>query len=218
MSGLQVFPFYLLCDTSKSMAGERIRAVNDGLPEIQAEILDDPIVEAKARVSVISFSTEANVDLPLTRLADIEAMPQLRAGGQTNYAKGMELARQQIENDVNQLIGDGFTVLRPCVYFLTDGRPGDSWRRIRDAWVDKSVNKFAPNVIGFGVANADEDTLKRVATQFSFIAADGVSPAVALREVLRLVTTSIVSSTRNGEMRFNLPRSDENFRVIRSDD
>ena len=218
MTGLQVFPFYLLCDTSKSMAGERIKAVNDGLPEIQAEILDDPIVDAKARISVISFATEAVVDLPLTRLADVEVMPQLKAGGQTNYAKGMELARRQIDEDVKRLISEGFSVLRPCVYFLTDGRPGDGWKRVRDSWVDRERNKFAPNIVGFGVANADEDTLKRVATQFSFIAADGVSPAAALREVLRLVTVSIVNSTKNGEMRFEIPRSDAKFRVIRSDE
>jgi uncharacterized protein YegL len=218
MSGIQVFPFYLLCDTSKSMAGERIQAVNEGLPEIQAEILDDPIVDAKARISVISFSTEAKVDLPLTRLADVQVMPQLKAGGQTNYAKGMELTERQISDDVNRLIGEGYTVLRPCVYFLTDGRPGDNWKRVRDSWVDRSNNKFAPNVVGFGVADADEDTLKRLATQFSFIASDGVSPAAALREVLRLVTVSIVNSTKNGEMRFEIPRSDGNFRVIRSDE
>ena len=218
MSGLQVFPFYLLCDTSRSMSGERIKAVNDGLPEIQAEILDDPIVDAKARISVISFSTEATVDLPLSRLADVEVMPTLRAGGQTNYAKGMELARNQIDEDVTRLMSEGFSVLRPCVYFLTDGRPGDSWKRVRDSWVDRTNNKFAPNIVGFGVANADEDTLKRLATQFSFIAADGVSAAAALREVLRLVTVSIVNSTKNGEMRFEIPRSDGNFKVVRSDE
>lgn len=218
MSGLQVFPFYLLCDTSKSMAGERIKAVNDGLPEIQAEILDDPIVDAKARISVISFATDAVVDLPLTRLADVEVMPQLKAGGQTNYAKGMELTRRKIDEDVKRLMSEGFSVLRPCVYFLTDGRPGDSWKRVRDSWVDRTNNKFAPNIVGFGVANADEDTLKRLATQFSFISADGVSAAAALREVLRLVTVSIVNSTKNGEMRFEIPRSDGNFKVVRSDE
>jgi len=218
MSGIQVFPFYLLCDTSRSMAGSRILAVNDGLPEIQAEILDDPIVEAKARVSVISFSTEAKLELPLTRLADVEVMPQLTAGGQTNYAKGIELARSQIDLDVNRLISEGYRVLRPCVYFLTDGRPGDSWRRIRDEWVDRTINPFAPNIVSFGVANADEDTLKRMSTQFSFIAVDGVSPSAAMREVLHMLTVSIVNSTRNGEMKFAIPPSDETFRVILNDE
>lgn len=218
MSGIQVFPFYLLCDTSRSMSGSRIQAVNDGLPEIQAEILDDPIVEAKARVSVISFSTEAKLELPLTRLADVEVMPQLKAGGQTNYAKGIELARLQIDADVNWLISEGYRVLRPCVYFLTDGRPGDSWKQIRDEWVDRTINPFAPNIVSFGVANADEETLKRMSTQFSFIAIDGVSPSAAMREVLHMLTVSIVNSTRNGEMKFDIPQSDETFRVILNDE
>ena len=200
------------------MAGSRIKAVNDGLPEIQAEILDDPIVEAKARVSVISFSTEAKLELPLTRLADVEVMPQLKAGGQTNYAKGIELARLQIDADVNRLISEGYRVLRPCVYFLTDGRPGDSWKRIRDEWVDRTINPFAPNIVSFGVANADEETLKRMSTQFSFIAIDGVSPSAAMREVLHMLTVSIVNSTRNGEMKCDIPQSDETFRVILNDE
>lgn len=216
MSGLQVFPFYLLCDTSKSMSGERIAAVNDGLPEIQNEILQDPIIEAKAFFSVISFSTEARVDLPLRRVGEVQSMPVLKAGGQTNYSRGIALARQAIEDDVNNLKSTGYQVIRPCVYFITDGRPGDSWKKQRDAWVNRSENKFAPNIIGFGVANADEDTLRRLATQFSFIASENVSPAVALREVMRHVTRSIVATARSTEMTYPIPRSDEFFRVVQS--
>lgn len=216
MSGPQVLPFYILCDSSKSMTGERIRAVNDGLPEIQEEILNDPIVDSKAMLSVISFSTEAMVDLPLTRLSSVVKMPTLTAGGQTNYRKGMELARKQIEADVARLISEGFQVLRPCVYFITDGRPGDSWKRFRDDWIDKASNSYAPNVIGFGVAGADENTLKRLATQFSFVAREGVTAAVALREIMKFVTGTMIASAREGTFAVRTPLSDEYFRVVPS--
>jgi uncharacterized protein YegL len=215
--GIQVFPFYIICDVSKSMGGERIDSVNSGLPFIHREIISDPVVSEKARLGVISFSTEARVELSLSKLADVREMPVLHAGGQTNFATAFQLAAETIRIDVERLKEEGFSVLRPCVYFITDGRPGDGWKKARDQWVDKSVNKYAPNVICFGVADADEETLKRLTTRFTFMANRGTSAANALREVMRSITASVVSTTRGSEAQLAIPATGENFRVLDKD-
>lgn len=212
--GVQVFPFYILCDASRSMKGDRIGSVNSGLPNIHQAIVSDPVISEKVRLGVISFSTEAQVDLPLSQLSNIAAMPTLKAGGQTNYAKAFTLAQQTIERDIDALKSAGYSVLRPCVYFITDGRPGDGWKKVRDHLVDRVENRYAPNIICFGVADADEDTLKRVSTQFTFVANKGTSSANALNEVMRSITSSVVSTAQSNEAGLAIPKTNEVFRVI----
>jgi uncharacterized protein YegL len=212
--GIQVFPFYILCDTSRSMRGDRIAAVNQGLPLLHQAIVSDPVVSEKIRLGVISFATEAQEDLPLSQLSHIASMPTLTAGGQTNYAKGFAKARELIDRDVEQLKSSGYSVLRPCVYFITDGRPGDGWKTVRDSWVDKTVNRYAPNIICFGVADADKEILGRVSTQYTFLADRGTSSTNALNEVMKSITSSVVSTARNNEAGIAIPAGGETFRVI----
>ena len=215
--GIQVFPFYIICDVSKSMDGDRINSVNSGLPFIHREIISDPVVSEKARLGIISFSTEARVELSLSKLEDVRDMPVLVAGGQTNFAKAFELAASVIEKDVEHLKAGGYSVLRPCVYFITDGRPGDGWKKARDQWVDRAINRYAPNIICFGVADADEETLKRLTTRFTFMADRGTSTANALHEVMRSITASVVSTTRGSEAQLAIPAAGESFRVLDKD-
>jgi uncharacterized protein YegL len=104
------------------------------------------------------------------------------------------------------------------VYFITDGRPGDGWKTVRDNWVDRSQNKYAPNIICFGVADADEETLKRLSTQFTFVANEGTSSANALNEVMRSITSSVVSTAQSNEAGLAIPKTNEVFRVINHGD
>lgn len=212
--GLQVIPFYIVCDVSSSMRGDRIDSVNAGLPKIIEEVSEDPVVSEKALVSVISFATEAKVEVPLSRATDIETLPKLTARGQTNYAKAVEALQMSIARDVADLKSRGWTVLRPFVYFITDGRPGDSWRKVHSSWINKSVNPQAPNVMCFGVAEADEDVLRRFATRFVFMARDETSASDALHEVMRFIPATMIASARDAESRMPLPESTDKFFVI----
>lgn len=216
-NGPQVIPFYIVCDTSRSMRGPRIESVNAGLPLLFRTVASDPVIAHKARVAVISFATDAKVELPLSDLSTVVGVPCLTAGGQTNYRKAIEATRSEIEKDVQHLRSAGFSILRPFVYFITDGRPGDAWRRMRDEWIDKNANKIAPNIMSFGVANADESTLTRMSTQYSFVARDGVDPSVALREVMRHIANSVVmtaTAVGEGQVALPVPKDDQHFRIL----
>lgn len=212
--GIRILPFYILCDTSSSMRGDRIASVNRELPTLLHAILSDPIVDQKIRLGIVSFSTEARVDLPLSQLSQHTSMPTLSAGGQTNYAKGFTKTREVIEKDLKELKSSGYTPYRPCVYLITDGRPGDGWKRIRDNWVDRLANRYAPNIISFGVAEADQEVLTRVSTQFTFLADQGSNSANALKEVLHCIASSVVGSARNNQAALVIPNGGETFRVI----
>jgi uncharacterized protein YegL len=97
---------------------------------------------------------------------------------------------------------------------ITDGRPGDGWKRIRDNWVDRLANRYAPNIISFGVAEADQEVLTRVSTQFTFLADQGSNSANALKEVLHCIASSVIGSARNNQAALVIPNGGETFRVI----
>ena len=97
------------------MSGQPIEALNDALPEVHDAIATDLVVADKTRFSIVSFSDDARVDLPMSDLSDVTKMPVFTPRGGTSYAKAFSLLRQQIANDVAQLKADGFRVFRPAV-------------------------------------------------------------------------------------------------------
>ncbi|SVD90314.1 uncharacterized protein METZ01_LOCUS443168, partial [marine metagenome] len=76
LSGEQVLPFYIVCDESASMDHNGgIDAINAALPELHLSIASNPLVNDKARISLIAFSDDAEVLVPLARACDIDQMP-----------------------------------------------------------------------------------------------------------------------------------------------
>ena len=190
--GLQVLPFYIVCDESSSMAGASIDAVNDGIVELFDAISADPIIDAKVRVGIIAFNDSARVLFPLTQLSDVTQIPECVASGSTSYANVFSLLKTQLESDVASL-QQQFNVHRPCVFFMSDGAPNsnDNWRDALNKLVDPSF-KFSPNIVSFGVEGADKSVIADVAhwgsdaeAKFYLISENCANPAPALLEILK---------------------------------
>jgi uncharacterized protein YegL len=153
-------------------------------------------VADKTRLSVIGFSGEAEVLLPLSDLSDLEQMPGLTSRGDgTNFHAAFSTTRRQIEGDVQFLKGDEVTVLRPVCFFLSDGMHNHEvdWK---NAYSELVAPDFAPrpNIVAFGLGEADAEAIRYIATFKAFIAEESVSPASALREFVGSLTRSIVKS------------------------
>ncbi|KAA9392882.1 VWA domain-containing protein [Kocuria coralli] len=191
----QVLPFYLVCDESWSME-DSIGHMNQALVELHKEIASNPVVADKTRLSLIGFAGDAETLLPLSDLSDLETMPGLacRDGG-TNFRAAFAATRTQIEDDVRLLKGDGMTVLRPVCFFLSDGAHNahEDWRK---EYTDLISPEFGPhpNIVAFGLGDAEPDAIRRIGTFKAFMAADSISPADALREFVGSLTRSIVKS------------------------
>ncbi|MFI0487227.1 VWA domain-containing protein [Actinomadura sp. 9N215] len=195
----QVLPFYLVCDESWSMSGEPIKAINDSLPRLHEEIGSNPVVADKTRFCLISFSQEAQVLLELSDLSEVTQIPQLTADGGTSYSSAFDLLRSTIEADIDRLKAGGHQVLRPAVFFLTDGQPNDSadwdmaYRRVIDpAWGPR------PNILAFGFGDVNSETLKQIATVRAFISDETLTPDQALKEFAQSLIRSIVRSGTSG--------------------
>jgi uncharacterized protein YegL len=201
--GRTVLPFYLVLDVSSSMVGEGIEAINRALPGLLDEISTNLIVADKTRFCLITFASEAEVALPLCDLSEVDAMPVLHPSGLTSYAKAFSLLRRTIDDDVMRLRGEGITVFRPTVFFMTDGNPnGEDWvephRRLTSP-----DNAYRPNIMAFGVGNVAVEILGQVATSKAYLAID--DPGTALTEFANTLTKSIVRSGEAADGHVRVP-------------
>jgi uncharacterized protein YegL len=211
--GLQLLPFYLVCDESSSMAGAPIDAINESLPEVHAEIGSNPVVADKTRLGLIAFSDQASLLLPLADLSTLTAMPKLSASGGTDYKTAFDMLRATIDADVQQLKQAGHRVFRPAVFFLSDGYPNrDDWRAAHQTLTDPNW-KSRPNILAFGFGAADENVIREVATVRAFMADGTMGPAQALREfamsLVKSMVQSATSSAANPGAGLNLAMPDQ---------
>jgi uncharacterized protein YegL len=210
--GEQLLPFYIVCDESHSMDfNGGIDAINSGLPDLHAAIASDPLVNDKARICLISFSDTAEVLVPLLPAADIEELPGMMKKNATSYGAAFRLLKTQIAIDIDKMKADGYKVLRPAVFFISDGEPTDSgyWEDDHADLVNKTTNPQAPNIIAFGVDKADRYVMKKVATVAAFMAMENVNPGAALKEIMRSLTASIVASASAAKPTMIIPPAPE---------
>ena len=92
-------PVYLLLDTSGSMSGEPIEQVKNGVQMLVASLRQDPYALETAWLSVITFSSGANVAVPLTELTAFQP-PSIDANGSTDLGAGLELVANCVKKDL----------------------------------------------------------------------------------------------------------------------
>jgi uncharacterized protein YegL len=216
----QILPFYVVCDQSYSMA-DHLDALNDGLAQLHRAVGTDPVVADKTRFCLIGFSGTAEVLQPLCRLSDVVDIVGLTTQAGTSFGAAFTVLRATIERDVELLKADAHRVYRPAVFFLSDGQPTDpetwpdAYERLRDPdWPAR------PNIIAFGIGDANAATISRIGTFQSFMSTGGVSPGTALHSFARALTTSVVRSggiTADGDLVFQVPDQVAGFTALHID-
>src|SRR5947207_9138362 len=157
-------PTYLVFDTSGSMTPHQ-QLLNQTPEELYASLAQSPRVAEFAHISILSLNEDAEVVVEMTDLGDLQALPQFSCGGRTNYAKVFQLLRQRIDQDVPMLSAKGKAVLRPAVFFMTDGIPTDrGWQGAFETLVSKDWRRY-PHVITYGFGEAKQEVLAKVATK-----------------------------------------------------
>lgn len=205
----KLIPFYLVIDVSYSMAGDKLNQANQIVPEVADTLAQNPIIADKVRFSVVDFSDDATVVLPMCDLLAADHLPQLTVRGGTSFAAAFTLLRSVIENDVRQLKADGFDVHRPAVFFISDGEPTDTdgaWEGAFDALTtyDKASGigfTYYPNVIPFGVDKADGKTMAKLihpkGKMKLYMADDSDTAGQAISRCAEILISSVVQSASN---------------------
>lgn len=215
MMGQEVLLFYIVCDESGSMGQNGgIQEINSSLPELHGTLAADPLVVDKSRLSIIAFSDDAEVILPLTRVTDVADMPGVQESGVTNYGRAFAVLQNAINTDVANMKAQGFRVYRPCVFFMSDGEPTDQWEPSYQALIQQQNR---PNIVAFGVGEADPAILAKIATLRCYVGRDRQNAGKALANVMSTIGNSIISSTSNvqsGPVAIDLPPVIDGFDTV----
>jgi len=232
MTEMLVLPFYVVMDVSYSMTMASqtpdgapkapIDSGNDVVKEVKIALEDSPLLSDKVRFSLIDFSDDAQVVIPMCDLTTVAPhdIPTLTARGGTSYAAAFTLLKKQISQDVAQLKADGHKVHRPAVFFLTDGDPTDDDSVWQGGFADLTSPGFKerPNFIPFGVAQAKKAILDQLVyppgKMRSFIQQNPNDAANGIKAMAEILIGSIVGSVTSFSEgsesgAFMLPEPDE---------
>lgn len=119
-------PVYLLIDTSGSMRGEPIEAVNVGIRSMMSSLYQDPYALETACVSIITFDREVKQIVPLTSLDNLVLPPiETPESGPTHTGAALELLCSRVDAEVKRSTAKQKGDWRPLLFLMTDGHPSD---------------------------------------------------------------------------------------------
>lgn len=154
-------PIYLVLDTSGSMFGEPIHAVENGIQTIMAALHSEPGALEMGCISVITFSDSARQVVPLTDIPQFTP-PQLTANGCTALGAALALvadcAAREVRKNSPEVKGDW----KPMVFILTDGMPTDTDEELTAGIEAFKKCKWGTVVACAAGGDADEKVLKRI--------------------------------------------------------
>lgn len=157
-------PCILLLDTSGSMQGAPIAALNTGLQTFKDNLTRDALASRRVEVAVITFDNAVKVIQDFVTV-DQFLPPILIAQGLTHMGTAIHKALDMVQARKAQYRTYGIAYYRPWVFMITDGEPqGESDKvvkqaaqRIQDEEAGKRVAFFA-----VGVENANMERLSQI--------------------------------------------------------
>jgi len=119
-------PVYFLLDTSGSMRGEPIQALNNALSGMVNTLRSDAQALDSLWISVITYDREIKEIAPLTELVTFQ-LPEITCpqSGPTMTGAGLEYIIQQVKRDVIKGSTTQKGDWKPLLFVFTDGKPSD---------------------------------------------------------------------------------------------
>jgi uncharacterized protein YegL len=150
----------LLLDKSGSMAGERVRQLNEGLAAFKEELSGDELALKRVEVGVVSFGP-VSIDSAFHTAPNFFP-PHLQANGDTPIGEAIRIGLELLRQRKDEYRKNGISYYRPWVFLITDGAPTDEWQAsaalVKQGEQDKAFAFFAVAVEG-----ANLQILKQIA-------------------------------------------------------
>lgn len=157
-------PCVLLLDTSGSMQGAPIAALNDGIRVFKDSLSNDPLASLRVEVAVVTFDSEVKVIQDFVTVDQFEP-PVLTAQGVTHTGSGILKALDMIQARKSQYRANGVAYYRPWVFMITDGEPqGEPDELVQNATLRIKADEEGKRVAFFavGVENANTARLATI--------------------------------------------------------
>lgn len=189
---------FFLIDTSGSMEGRSIAAVNDAMREVIPDIQDisNNNADAKIKLAVMSFSSGTNWETTEPQELDSYRWEDLEAGGVTEMGAAFKELNSKL--DRNAFLQDPAGVKMPVIILISDGEPTDDFREglnvlQQNKWYKRSIK------VALGVDDANMDVMKEFTG--SCESAIYLRDKSNLKKLIRIVsvTSSTVGSKKAGD-------------------
>lgn len=117
---------YLLIDTSGSMLGEPIEAVNTGLSALLTALRQNPYALETVYLNITTFDSEIKTVLPTTALEQVN-LPTIVCpkSGATLLGEGLKTIAKLTSSELRKNNASGKGDWAPMLIILTDGKPTD---------------------------------------------------------------------------------------------
>ena len=117
---------YFLLDTSGSMRGEPIAALNNGFNGLVSMLRTDPQAMDSLHISVVTYDREVNNLIPLVDLASFHPVEiKCPDSGPTHTGQALEMIYDLVNKDLVKGSSDRKGDWKPLLFVFTDGKPSD---------------------------------------------------------------------------------------------
>jgi uncharacterized protein YegL len=156
-------PVYFLLDTSGSMNGEPIQALNNAMSGMINSLRSDAQASETLWISIITFDRVVNEISPLTELPLFQ-LPEIICpqSGPTNTGKALELLFDKVSKEVKKGSPTQKGDWRPLLFIFTDGKPSDP--QLYTEMIPKIKSLNFGSIVGCAAGSlADNSKLKELA-------------------------------------------------------
>ena len=181
---------FFLVDTSGSMAGTKIGAVNDAIFNVLPEIrpISEDNADAEIKVAALTFSNGAKWVYDEPKPAQEFDWPYADADGMTDLGEAYRMLNEKLSRSA--FMSDAEGSYAPAIFLMTDGEPTDEYEKELEKL--KTNNWFRAGIKVAVAIGEESDVNDDVLTEFT-----GTQEAVlrahtpeALAKMIRLVSVT----------------------------
>lgn len=187
-------PVYFLLDTSGSMYGEPIHALNNALSGMINTLRSDAQALDSLWISIITFDREVKELVPLTELVNFQ-LPEIICpqSGPTNMGEALMMLSKLITSDIRKGSEDQKGDWKPLLFIMTDGSPSDLALFREAVPIVKALNFGAIIACAAGPKSKDE-FLKEITTNVVHL---DTADSLTLKSFFKWVSDTIENGNKS---------------------